>query len=511
MISVENYLRKNGPSLSSDITESLVNNHGVLAATARKRVSRGGSEVLKLDLSFPRNAKFLFLREQSGSNEYWSNLVDALLKSNSAYGYAILSLQARNGVMPLSHFEIVCGSPIKQKKHLAASVVLERLISVNLVKTIEVTKLGKCIYLSVHSNRIESLLPGLKARLLAESILLRGFESWLKKNNFVSYNQVKTRDFVPNPTVSTTAWDLCGPSYLSPLVTFSSVGTQPKPGFVTCDVLINDKVYDSALAPYLKKVNSLRSLKNVGRTLHFFIAKSYDSDAFSHLKAEGISPATIQSIFGREVSDGISEVLSIFTDLIPNSGLDLSSLDKIFNILGKVEGAASRIRGAFFEYLIADIVKSSVSCHSVDMNRICKSAKLDIAGKRQEAEADVICVTNDNQVIFIEGKGYSPKAEISREIVNDWLVRQVPIFFDYCRNHPDWNNKKFVFKFWTSSTFSEEAIALLKEMKSSISPKKYSLDYLNGSDIDTLIKSTSNTQLLKIYREHFSKHPLNNI
>ncbi|WP_299489889.1 hypothetical protein [uncultured Shewanella sp.] len=504
MESVKDYLRKKGPSLSSDITEYLISKHGILPATARQRVSRASKEILKLELSFPRNAKFLFLREQSGSDKYWSNLVNALLKTKSAYGYALTSLMARDGITPLHHFDIVCGAPIKQKKHLSTNTILQRLLQVNLIKTIDVPKIGNCVYIGFHSNHVEDLFPQLKARLLAEDILLRGFSSWLKRNNFISYNQVKTREQEPLPIVSTTAWDLCGPSYLSPLIAFNPGDTKPKPGFVTCDVLIKPMVSKNDLQPYIQKVKALRGLKNVGKSLHFFIAYKYSEEAFALLKGEGISPATIDSIFGKEVSNGISHILNIFTEIIPNSGLDLASLDKIYNILGKVEGAASRIRGVFFEYLAAEVIRTLFTYHSINMNYICKT-------ENGQKEADIVYVTKNNQVIFVEAKGYNPRTLITEKEVNYWLTEQVPIFYKYCQNHPDWKNKKLVFKYWTTSDFNEGALLLLNKMKNQVSPKKYTLEYSNGSDIQKIIKDTDNSQLNDIYNTHYMKHPFNKI
>ncbi len=106
---VVQYLKSNDPSLSSEISEYLINKYGLSPTTARQRVSRGSKEVLRLNLNFPRRARFLFLSEQAGSQQYWWRLENALLTSNSAYGYAISALNARGGVMPKTHFEISCG------------------------------------------------------------------------------------------------------------------------------------------------------------------------------------------------------------------------------------------------------------------------------------------------------------------------------------------------------------------------------------------------------------------
>ena len=143
---VKQFLKVNGPSLSTDISEHLVQELNITSAAARQRVSREGKELLRLDRFFPRNAKFLYLQEQAGSFNYWQNLEQALLKTNSAIGHAISAIREREGVIPLKHFEIVCGSPIKQKKHIPANVILKQLQDANLIKTINIEG-GRRMYL----------------------------------------------------------------------------------------------------------------------------------------------------------------------------------------------------------------------------------------------------------------------------------------------------------------------------------------------------------------------------
>lgn len=76
--SVHQYLLRNGPSLSSEITEYLIHSCGLSSQTARQRVSRATQDILRLELSFPRRAKFLFLKEQAGTGLYWGRLNEAL-------------------------------------------------------------------------------------------------------------------------------------------------------------------------------------------------------------------------------------------------------------------------------------------------------------------------------------------------------------------------------------------------------------------------------------------------
>ncbi|WP_188731857.1 hypothetical protein [Pseudoalteromonas gelatinilytica] len=496
---VHKYLKKHGPALSSEITEYLVNTLKLTPDAARQRVSRAGEDISRLDLSFPRRAKFLFLKEQAGSNLYWVRLELALLSTNSAYGFAITALSERGGIMPRQHFEIACGAPIKQKKHLAAEVVLNKLKSANLLKEIHVEGIGPCIYLGLHVNHIETLIPAMKARLFTEELVLRGIKSWMRKLGFISYNQVSVRSLEKNPTVSTTAWDLAGPSYLSPLVTFPNNSSKPNPGFVVCDILLNHEVSETGIAPYLQKLNALRCLKNVGKQLCFFFAHSFSDSAFKKLKSQGISPATISAIFDNETARGLRELTDILSEVAIRS-IEPEKIDIIFNSLGKIEGAASRLRGALFEYIIAETMRAEYS-HPVELNRLCQTPK----GIK---EADVIC-SNHQEVRFIEGKGYGFNKRVSGDDVKYWLSEQIPIFRAFALVHPDWRDRDLVFEFWTSSMFDDEAITKLN--KAQQNTKQYKIVYRDYRDVSRKIRDSKNKALIKTFGDHFVNHPLNNI
>src|SRR4051812_42866149 len=106
---VEEYLRRNGPRLSSDVTNHLIEKFRLTPAAARKRVSRAEGSVRRLAyIPFPHKARFMYLERDFGSRMYWEALTEALLKTNSAYGFAIAALRQRGGLVPEKHFQIVC-------------------------------------------------------------------------------------------------------------------------------------------------------------------------------------------------------------------------------------------------------------------------------------------------------------------------------------------------------------------------------------------------------------------
>ncbi len=493
--SIEKYLKKNGPSLSSEISEFLVNIYKISPAAARQRVSRGSKSILRLELSFPRRAKFLFLKEQLGTEKYWWRLEQALLDTNSAYGYAISALRERDGIIPKYHFEIVCGSPIRQKKHLSASLVLSRLISLQLIKIIHVDDVGECVYLGLHTNHIQSLIPAMKARLFVEELILRGIHSWLRKLGFVSYNQGKTRQLEENPKISTTAWDLAGPSYLSPLVNFKSGNSKPTPGFVGCDILLTNEVSERGIQPFLRKLSALQNLRNIDRPLCFFVANSFEKNAFNKLKSLGVSPATTSTIFDNDIGKGLTVLIEVLTRSVSQS-VSLEKIDSLFKSLGKIEGASNRLRGALLEFVIAEIMRLNHGQY-VQLNRICQTQK----GMK---EADIISVSNQ-QVRFTEGKGYNLNKKVTLDEVNYWLNEQVPVFRAFALGHPDWKDKNLLFEFWTTSSFEPDALTRLKRAKKIT--KKYQIDYKDCDGVTNEIKATNHKSLIKTYNDHFVNSP----
>nr|MBF4301684.1 hypothetical protein [Vibrio anguillarum] len=306
MNNVEKILRENGPCLSSDLNKRLVEKFGISPATARKQVSRGCPDMHRLNgINFVRNAKFIYLKKDYRSPFYWNALYGAFQETNSAYWIAIAALKQRGGPIPYKHFLICCGSPLKQQKHLSPEEVLKRLESVGVIKQKYFEGLGKCVILIEHEDR-DWLVAEQQARLLAENILISAISTWVKNIGMVSYNKLVHRDSDALPQVSTTAWDISGPSYVSGLADFKNGSdSEIKPGFFTCDVYLGDKVSTIGIEPFIRKCKALRGLKRVGRTLHFFVAEEFHAEAFQEAKKAGVMPATVENLFGTEIAKGL--------------------------------------------------------------------------------------------------------------------------------------------------------------------------------------------------------------
>jgi hypothetical protein len=494
---VENFLDTHGPCLSSDVADYLVKTLAISPVAARKRVSRLGGNVRRLGyVTFPRKARFLYLEQQFGSPLYWEKLVEALMQTKSAYGQAIAALRQRGGAVPEKLFPIVCGAPIKQLKHLSPESIFTRLSEAGLLRRVALPALGDCIAIVQADGYYDQLAPMLRTRLVTESFLLTAVSDWLKKLGIVSYGKVATREAETLPRVGTFAWDLTAPSYLGPMVKTGKDG-RDKPGFVVCDVHLGDPVTVDGARPFINKCRTLRSLRNIGPCLQIIVAGKFHGEAFQLLKEHGIVPATPANLFGDEVAEGLLELSTVLNKAAFLSTIDPAEFDALFTKFGKIEGAATQLRGTLFEYLAADIARKT-GAHQVMMNRIYKV-------EEKKAEADIIAVRENLSVTFIECKGHSPYGETPDEDVRRWLQHNVPTLFKAIKQHPDWKNLQVKFEFWATAPLTANSAEMLEKAKSEIKVSRYTIEWRLGHEIHAICKATKDDGLITAFRKHFMK------
>ena len=493
---IETILQFLGPALSSDVAAELAKREGLTPATARQRLSRARGNVRRLaGIPFPRNARFLYLEQQFGSADYWHNLAAALIANNSALGYAISALRQYGGMVPARHFPIICGSPVRQLKHLAAETVQQRLMDAGLVKLTMVSGVGECVALVQDEEYYARGAAEMRARLITENILLAAVRDWLRKLGIASYNLVTTRAGESLPKVGTFVWDLSAPSYLGAMVRFTRDG-EPKPGFVVCDVNLAGTMTLAGVAPFIRKCTTLRALRNVGPCMQILVAERFDRDAFTALRAAGIIAATPASLFGEDIADALRELTSVLIEAA-YAYYDPVRFERLFQILGKIDGATNQLRGTLYEYLVADISRRTF-LGEVTMNRVFK-----VAGKGQ-AEIDVLAIKPNQQVIAIECKGYSPRAIIPDDLFKRWLQHNVPVAYAYIRQHPEWQNLPVHFEFWSSAPISEDMLALFESAKAQIKPSRYTIDLRGPEDVWKACLDTREKSLIDAYANHFT-------
>lgn len=487
-------LKTLGPCLSTDLTDYLVTHLGLSQQAARQRVSRGGLRVKRLaHLPFGRGVKFLYHEDDFASPLYWENLYKAIFTVNGPYARALGAVQAR-GAVPLEHFKGSCGAPIAQKKQISARTLLDRMVSANVLVEKPLPGLGLCVMTKEtyerYQNQLDKLAAATRSRLIAENILLDSVREWLRRLAIVSFNTVRTRG--PDmPRVGTFNWDLTAPSYLTSVITRHK-GEGIKPGYVVCDILLIDHAQLKHVEPFLHKVRSLNALKNIGRTMFILVAHSYDEEAFRALRSAGIMPATPKSLFGEDIATGFRELIQTLKEAAKGV-VDPVKFDQLFSTFGKLEGAVGNMRGAFFELLVAEVVRKTAA-GQVKLNKICKGADGD-------AEVDVYHLNEGITAQMIECKGVAPDTFVDDEAVGLWLSTRIT----RVRHHLQslgWSDPLPRFELWTSGALSTQAHARVEKTRLA-NAKKFELLVVEGDALRALVKGLNDKALLNTFEQHF--------
>ncbi|MGO4319797.1 hypothetical protein AB4Z23_28270, partial [Agrobacterium sp. MCAB5] len=133
---------------------------------------------------------------------------------------------------------------------------------------------------------------------------------------------------------------------------------------------------------------------------------------------------------------------------------------------------------------------------TVRMNRKFKTDK-------GNAEADVVVVRDEDSVLMIECKGYSPYGEIPDALFKRWLQHNVPICYKAAREHSDWKNLTIRFEFWATGRLSAESLALYEQAKATINSNRYTIDLKRGPDVLEQCKLTKDTSIIEAFEKHF--------
>lgn len=492
-------LHDRGPGLSSDIT-AILSHEGKSSAAARQIVSRLPEDVRVLrGLSFPKRARFIYLEKQFGTDRYWDALYSAIDKANPAYSAAIAGVQSRGGCVPLRDFEIVAGSPVKQKGQISCSTVLERLRSVDLLGTTEISGIGECVLL--RGEEIDTTSLGkLRARLLTENVLLDAIRSWAGKMNLASPGTTRIRNDTPAPQLSTCKFDLCGPCYLRPMKRFS--GGKVSQGFFVADVVVGVELNKRAVAAFLRKCILLGHLRKIGPFLPMLIADRFTPEALRECRSAGVITTRPDTLFGQDIAHALGELLQTLSNSAAVAATNPDRIEELFNSLSVIEGAAGNLRGALFELIVGHMVRA-IEGGSIDIGTLVTCPK---TGKR--AEIDVRLV-KEREVLICECKGYQPSSVVQKGEIESWLTKRIPIINTAHRAQDRFSDSKFRFELWTSGSFHPEAVHLLQNAK--VNTSKYEIGWKDGAAVRKYAEDIKASGIRKMLDEHYIKHPLADI
>lgn len=498
---IEEVLIKRGGMLSTELKELLIKACNVTDDTARKRISRAeksNPNICKLKgLNFKNRAVFYYHKRCFGSPMYWHDLCVALLQTKSAYGYALSAIVNRDKAIPVELFPIHSGVPARMAKNLSYERVLADLKVVNVLTELTIPKVGDCIALVQDTTYLQNIGESIKARLLAEDILIKALGSWLKKLNIASYKKLAFGRSENRQMVNGFFWDISAPSYIVPLISYTPDSV--KPGFIVCDVSLGNKVTETTISPFLNKVKKSQFSNKQGKCMYMLVAEEFTEEAFSLAKKAGVIPATTRNLFGKEVEETLKSVISVFSHLA--SFIDTpEQITELFSRLDKIEGAVGNLRGTLFEFIIAESLR-----HLYPNIELGKKLKSTTDNKKYDAD---IMVTKPYETLVIECKSGYPNTQLAHEQVERWLHEQVPNMYRTLSNEGG-SNKTFRFELWSTKTLKHESIELIQKVSNQT--KKYHVDFKISDDIRHEVSESNRPELINLLDQHFLKHPLNEI
>jgi hypothetical protein len=496
---VRKILESYGPLLSSRIIK-ILHESGLSQDAARQRIARRPKDIRSLyGLTFPKNARFLFLESQFNTEQYWESLLDAMKESNSAYHITISSLLGHGGAVFKSVFDIISGAPILQKNQISSSSIFNKLESIGIIKTFNIDG-DEVVVLNEKIPGYRFNYPEFKGRFLIQNLVIDAIVQWAGRLNIVSPGVAKVRSNDELPKYGTFCFDICGPSYLLPLKSFKM--GKLVPGFFVADIISGNELNKNHVTYFIKKCGTSKSLKNLPPFIPMLIADYFTAEALHSCRAEGIIATTPRTLFGEDVADALRDLLRTLSNAAAMASANPGKIESIFNRLSAIEGAAGNLRGALFELIVGHMVRS-LEGGSIDIGEIVVDYN-----KNKRAEIDVRLV-KERIVTIYECKGYQPNAVISIDEVNHWLNDRVPLIYSAHGQESRFQNSRFSFEFWTCGSFESDALEMLKKAKEKT--RKYSISWKDGEGVLSYSKQLQASGIRKIINEHYLKHPLTKI
>jgi hypothetical protein len=495
--SVDALIRKAGPILSGDLAR-LLRDTGVTDVNARKLIQRSRATVRRLTgIRFPNKEQFLFLDEQFGSDRFWEKLFLAFDERSTIYGHTIHSLLARDGSVPVAQFPTITGAPSRLKGQIGTTLVRGHLEAIQLLHIQTYKDLGDCVELDPRALRNGPVAYGrLRARLLAERILLLALADWLRRLGIGSYHKVVIRSDGAPPEFGKFSWDLTAPSYLPPFAGRLATG-KPNPGFVVADVALGAELTDRQIGYFIRKTTTLRANPRNRPFLAILIADGFTPDAFKLGRQSGVMLAPPEYLFGGQIAEGLRSLIASLSNAAAAAAQNPEVVTTLFGQLARIEGAAINLRGPLFELLVGHFAKRHG--YYIELGKRVEDPQTQLV-----AEIDVYGFGPDLVHTF-ECKGYLNQT-VQLSEVEHWFDKTIPVVRSHMQYSSDHRNKRLRCEFWTTSSFAPDAFAFLQDRKQRT--RRFDIDWADGPTIRQRFGDANERRLREILDEHFLKHPI---
>ena len=492
-LTVESYLRQAGPSRAGTVAAALQAG-GVSAANARQKLSRARHPVLRFPVPLlPKREAFFYLEDQRRTDRFWHAFLRDLREAGSVYAAALDGLAARGGLIPADHFEIISGAPASPRRgQVAADLVLRRLVDSWAVEQLSLENDGLIVRFR-EPLEVVGRAP-LRARRLAEGVLLDALREWGRNLGLASYHRLSVRGEGDHRAIGAYAFDLSGPSYLLPLA-----GGAGRPGFLAADVFAEGVLDENNIAYFIRKARALKaSLAGVG-VLSILVAPAFTGAALTAGHKAGVIVATPTALFGRRVGVGLMTLLETLSNAAAYASSSPKRLVKLLESLSDIEGRGGNLRGVLFELIVGHLVRQDAV--SIDMGVVATDP-----ATGRKVDIDVQKVMHQSRAVSaIECKGKVPGGVVSVDEVDAWLAK-LPTVRAHFKAHAQLSEAQLQYELWTSGRFSDEALARLQSAKQAHT--RVTLAWVDGDAVLAISTGGREKTMSDALKQHFFRHPL---
>ncbi len=402
---------------------------------------------------------------------YFQKLYFAFKSSAKIYYQIILAIQNNDGFISETVLASYVAAPIE-------NVVRHKRYDLIVSKLIELRFIYKYIdgFYALSYPHVETELKNSKAIELAKKTIVEDFLDWSKKINLIAYNSSK--GFFQKANFAKFQWAFSSPSYINDIANTK----KHKPGFFVGDIIIGKKVEVEDVQFFIDKIEIIKSFDNIQNFVPVFLSENFSNEVYILLKTKGILCANINNLFSNAYADSLRKLIYFAKNAAAIINNDPEKFVQYISSISTLEGKMGNIIGDLFEASVGYYFHA-IGCKYFEINKIIKHNNI-------IKEIDVY-VEKDGIIKIVECKGI--KNTLDHEYVEKWLSDNIPTIFKAIKEtKPD---ATIEFELWSTGGYLKETEDLLNRVKSHT--KKYSIDFLNASQIMELAKKGKCELLLK--------------
>ncbi|MFI2741619.1 hypothetical protein ACG2LH_02670 [Zhouia sp. PK063] len=477
MTLIEKILDQQGPLMSNELSSLVEKSEKISYNTASQRVARS-KKILKIKGYFTSNLSLCYLEKHVNDETLFESLSIAMFKNGKKYWYTLNAIELHGGIINQKFLECYTNYPIiALKGHLPFKKVIEKFIKSDILNYN-----SEYYYISPKLKRINLNTLTYKTIEAIKENILTDFGTLNKNIGLISYNTAETY-----AEYGKFRWAFKGVSNITGLMQ----GT--KPGFVLADILIGTSINEKDVSFFIEKIKHIQSFNNASRIIPFLIVDDLSKEALTALKFHGIAIGFIKELFGQKYAETLKELISVLNNagaslkFAPEKYLDLIKELKKYN-----EGLANNIRGALFEFVVGHI-------HSLDSNSSIDLGR-EIYENNSRHEMDVLAVYSD-KIVIAECK--AKRSKIDLKTIDKWLGVKIPAFKKWIEKQETWKKKKIEFEYWSTGSFTDDALEKLEYISSTVS--KYKVSFFKPDDIRNKALIMENKKLKEALDDFFLK------